>query len=442
MSEVKILPLPYLPSSLQFFSELAEEHVPVWLDSGKPLSDYGRFDIISANPLTTLTAKNPTSSKQFLKDIEESLNLHLGNLSVPEDIELPFIGGAMGYLNYELQHDQYNLPCTHNKPVAEVGIYDWALVQDHQLKQSFLVTHPNWQQNKVEQLLNRLIACADKNHKRSAFSIDSWSATTSKTDYLAAIDTIQHYISAGDAYQVNYSQQFAASYEGHPLEAYIKMRQAVPSPYSACMLFPEVKILSVSPEKFVSIKNKCATTQPIKGTAARGITTAEDQQLANELLSSEKNRAENLMIVDLLRNDFSKNCEPHSVKTTKLFELESYSNVHHLVSTVTGTVKPSVSPLSFLGDCFPGGSITGAPKKRAMEIINQLEPHARHIYCGSIFYLSAHGDLDSSIAIRTALLDESTIYCCGGGGIVADSDAHAEFDESLQKIDKFLAILK
>lgn len=444
MPEVQLSALPYLPSSLPFFSELADERVPVWLDSGKPLSDYGRYDIISANPVAVLSATHSSPSAQFLKEVEESLAHHFATVSAPQGLDIPFIGGAIGYLNYEFQHDQYKLPCTHNNPVAEVGIYDWAIVQDHHLKQSYLITHPNWPLQKVQYLHARLSACAqaEQAKQRPPFVIDKWNATTKAQDYLTAIATIQDYISAGDAYQVNYSQQFSANYTGHPLNAYIKMRQAVPSPYSACLMFPTVNILSVSPEKFVSVKNNAAITQPIKGTAARGDTPQADEQLANELLLSEKNRAENLMIVDLLRNDFSKNCEPHSVKTTKLFDLESYANVHHLVSTVTGKVKTGVSALNFLSDCFPGGSITGAPKKRSMEIINQLEPHARHIYCGSIFYLSAHGDLDSNIAIRTALLDNNTIYCCGGGGIVADSDAGAEFDESIQKIDKFLAILK
>lgn len=189
-------------------------------------------------------------------------------------------------------------------------------------------------------------------------------------------------------------------------------------------------------------KTKERKTKPIKGTIRRGVDEQQDKSLACELLQSEKNRAENLMIVDLLRNDFGQNCKAASVKVPHLFALESYANVHHLVSTVTGELNDGIDELSFYHDCFPGGSITGAPKKRAMEIIDELEPHPRNIYCGSIVCISANGRLNSSIAIRTLLIKDNSIYCWGGGGIVADSKAEEEYQESLQKVGALMRELE
>ncbi len=182
-------------------------------------------------------------------------------------------------------------------------------------------------------------------------------------------------------------------------------------------------------------------TRPIKGTIARGRDSDEDRALARQLLDSEKDRAENLMIVDLLRNDLSRNCGPGSVRVPELFKLESYANVHHLVSTVTGRLAPGRTPLDLLRDAFPGGSITGAPKRRAMEIIDELESRPREIYCGSIGYISACGAMDTSIAIRTLLARDDRLYCWGGGGIVADSDPEQEYAEALQKVNVLMRAL-
>ena len=185
-----------------------------------------------------------------------------------------------------------------------------------------------------------------------------------------------------------------------------------------------------------------AETKPIKGTVLRGKTVEEDQENAIRLLNSDKDRAENLMIVDLLRNDLGKSCIAGSIKVPKLFDLESFPNVHHLVSTVTGSVKTDYSPLRLLEGCFPGGSITGAPKKRSMEIIDELEPVQRSIYCGSIGYICASNQMDTNIAIRTVIADNTALHCWGGGGIVADSDANSEFEESMNKIRLILDTLE
>lgn len=454
MSEVLCYSIPYSSCSQPYFMALAQDANPVWLDSGKPHSKYGRFDILSSAPISTSTHtphRHSNSSAAFLAHIEQANNTHFKNVQFNKQLELPFQGGVIGYLNYEFQHEEYKLPNTTTRPTAEIGIYDWAIIQDHKLKRSHCVFHPRWKNSKIEQKIAQAtehltsakqLPTDQSGAIHTPFTIDAWRATTNKATYLNAVSAIKDYIAAGDSYQVNYSQEFSAHYSGDPADAYLKMRNAVPSPYSAYLGFHSATILSVSPEKFLSAKGPDVITRPIKGTAPRGASPEQDKTLADNLLNSEKNQAENLMIVDLLRNDFSKNCLPHSVITPKLFTLESFENVHHLVSTIRGQLKPEVTHTRFLADCFPGGSITGAPKKRSMEIINELEPHSRGIYCGSIFYLSAHGHLDSSITIRTALLENGVIRCCGGGGIVADSNPEEEYAESLHKIEKFLDILR
>ena len=229
----------------------------------------------------------------------------------------------------------------------------------------------------------------------------------------------------------------------HLLEAFQALARANPTPHSAFIRAGQSSVLSVSPERFLKIKGKTVTTSPIKGTRQRGDTPQEDARLAAELMQSEKDRAENLMIVDLLRNDLSRNAAKGSVVVDRLFELESYRNVHHLVSHIRCKLADGVSPMKALLDAFPGGSITGAPKIRAMEIIRELEPHYRGPYCGSVFFRGLDGSLESNIAIRTLFCDgEGKIHCCGGGGVVSDSDPESEYQETLTKVKPLMDFLE
>jgi para-aminobenzoate synthetase component 1 len=271
-------------------------------------------------------------------------------------------------------------------------------------------------------------------------------SSISKQRYKNDIARIKDYIAEGDCYQVNYAQHLSAPYSGDLWQAYLNLRQANPAPYSAFWQWDNQAILSLSPERFIQAKSDNgeikAQTKPIKGTVLRGETVEEDQENAIRLLNSDKDRAENLMIVDLLRNDLGKSCVAGSIKVPKLFDLESFPNVHHLVSTVTGMLKPDYSCLDLLQGCFPGGSITGAPKRRSMEIIDELEPIQRSVYCGSIGYLCASNQMDTNIAIRTVIADNTELHCWGGGGIVADSDADSEYEESMNKIRLILDTLE
>jgi para-aminobenzoate synthetase component 1 len=277
----------------------------------------------------------------------------------------------------------------------------------------------------------------------STFSLSSaFIADLQPNEYQDAIARIQRYIQAGDCYQVNFAQRFQAIYSGDPWQAFRLLRDACPTPFAGFMTMEEGAIASVSPERFLRVSDRTVETRPIKGTRPRNLDPESDLAQADALMASTKDRAENLMIVDLLRNDLGRSCEIGSVRVPELFCLETYPNVHHLVSSVTGRLDPSKDALDLLSGAFPGGSITGAPKIRAMEIIDELEPTRRSIYCGSLVYLDVRGEMDSSIAIRTLLFRKDGVYCWGGGGIVADSAWQAEYQETLDKVSVLLRTLE
>ncbi|HEY5622199.1 MAG TPA: aminodeoxychorismate synthase component I, partial [Gammaproteobacteria bacterium] len=260
--------------------------------------------------------------------------------------------------------------------------------------------------------------------------------------YGDAFNRIQEHIRAGDCYQVNLTQRFSAEVRGDSWQAYELLRTVNPAPYSAYISTPSGDLLSSSPERFLRVAGQRVESRPIKGTRPRAASSAQDELLTSELRSSRKDRAENVMIVDLLRNDLGKTCEPGSVWVAALCDVESFANVHHLVSTVRGELARDTHAVDVLRGCFPGGSITGAPKVRAMEIIESLEPHRRGVYCGAIGYIGFDGAMDTNIAIRTLLRNGDRLYAWAGGGIVADSDAESEYQESLAKVSTQLEIMK
>ena len=415
------------------------------LDAGRPTAERGRFDIISAWPEQLVQPEPRESGAAFL----QRLRVLLGGLAparLPAELDLPFTGGLIGYLSYDFARRLEHLPDSAaddlNLPDARFGLYRWALISDHLLHTSQLVFHPVVDESTRHQLTT-LFARQDRNDQ-GPFSLDSpFQSNLTEASYQHALSQIQQYIAAGDCYQVNYTQRFQAGYSGDPLTAYCALRSACPTPFAAYMALPgNGAILSLSPERFLQVSQGKVETRPIKGTRRRGLSPNEDAMLAKELLSSPKDRAENLMIVDLLRNDLGRNCATGSVKVPELFALETYPNVHHLVSSVTGQLSPEKDALDLLGGSFPGGSITGAPKIRAMQIIEELEPARRSIYCGSILYLDVRGEMDSSIAIRSLLLKDGIVSCWGGGGIVADSDWQAEYRESITKVKVLLDTLE
>jgi len=254
-----------------------------------------------------------------------------------------------------------------------------------------------------------------------------------RVDYLDAVRYAKEYIAAGDIYQVNMSHRLEGRWQGPSWSLYERLRRGSPVSHGAYLDLGEVVVLSASPERFLRLHRERVETRPIKGTRPRGRTPEEDQALRAELLSSEKDRAENVMIVDLLRNDLGKVCRVGSVRVPELFSLEGYSSVWHLVSTVGGELRPGLGAIDLLEACFPGGSVTGCPKIRAMEIIEELEQVRRGFYCGAIGYLSFTGDMDTSIAIRTLVLGGGRMHLQVGGAVVTDSEPEAEYTETLAK---------
>ncbi len=355
-----------------------------------------------------------------------------------------FCGGAIGYWGYELGGRVERLPSPKahdiDLPDMYVGIYDCALKVDRTTSALELQGKPERFEkfvNSVNKILN-----TDSKCKAKPFSLESdWQGNMSKAEYSNKFNKVKEYLAAGDCYQVNLAQRFDAQYQGDEWQAYQALREANQAPYSAFIRTQTGAILSVSPERFLQVQDSTIETKPIKGTRPRNANPVKDKLVGEELRNAEKDRAENLMIVDLLRNDLSKVAVAGSVQVPSLFAIESYPAVHHLVSTVTATLREPFNSIDLLRGAFPGGSITGAPKIRAMEIIHELEPHPRSVYCGAIGYILPNGDMDTNITIRTLVCNKERIYCWAGGGLVADSDLNSEYQETLDKVNKILPVL-
>ncbi len=428
----------------------------IWLDSTvHPTHITGdqRYDILMAAPEWFCYMEN---KKLYKKQISSNITLPvttdpflfleaLSSQYAPvSSSEVPFCGGLAGYFGYELNHwvEPNKIPFReHDLPNLAVGLYLWNIVIDHQLKQVTLYCHPELSPDKKQLILKAL------SKKTSVFDqkfqiTTPFKSKVSSSEYQDQFNRIQRYIQAGDCYQVNLTQQFSATYSGDLLSAYLQLRETSPNNFSAYMEFEDLTILSHSPERLIQLKNRDIQVKPIKGTRPRGKTLESDQELSRSLLASTKDRAENLMIVDLLRNDLNRYCEINSVRVTHLFELISTANVHHLVSTIEGKLKEKITPFQLLKSIFPGGSVSGAPKIRAMQIINELELTARSVYCGALGYISFSGDMDFNIPIRTLIAQSNELRCWGGGAIVSDSQCDLEYEESWIKINNLIRILE
>lgn len=436
---------------LSIFSHFARQPWAMLLDSAAPGHVNSRYDILVSGPLATLEAKAGISiltdehgAHRYQEDPFTVLNCALKRyFPTTAQSSLPFVGGALGYFGYDLGRYTETLPAMAqadiNLPDMAVGFYQQALILDKQQRQLWYVDY----RDNAEAGWQKLHARLQQNSAVAApFSLNShWQANMDKAGYVARFNQVQEYLLSGDCYQINLTQRFSAGYQGDEWQAYLQLRDKNAAPFSAFIRLPQGAVLSISPERFLQLHGNEVETKPIKGTRPRGICAMTDAVEAENLKLSPKDRAENVMIVDLLRNDLGKVCLPGSVAVPQLFAIESFPAVHHLVSTVTGTLAPEYSACDLLRGAFPGGSITGAPKVRAMEIIEQLEPQRRSVYCGAIGYINSSGDMDTNIAIRTLICSEGKIHCQAGGGIVADSDADSEYQETLDKVNKILPVL-
>jgi para-aminobenzoate synthetase component 1 len=445
--------LPYQPDSAERFAPLLAGPWSQFLDSGRPFASSGRFDILVTDPVATLVTRGSTSEIRRGSQIDHSaadpfrllreLLRDFGPYRAGS-LDLPFSGGAVGYFGYDLARRIERLPAiaedAEHLPELAIGIYAWAVIVDHARQRTSLVHSDAPGARSRASVLRRLHARCDQ---AMPFRVRSEIATSlDAAAYRRAFERIQAYIHDGDCYQVNLARRFAAAVDGDAWTAYRRLRAHNPSPFGAYLHLPFCRVLSASPERFLELRGDRVETRPIKGTRPRAAEAERDAALARELAASPKDRAENLMIVDLLRNDLGKSCVPGSIAVPRLFEVEHHPTVHHLVSTVTGRLSPGRDAIDLLRGCFPGGSITGAPKLRAMQIIEELEPQRRGLYCGSIGYIGFDGAMDTNIAIRTLVCSDGVARFWAGGGIVADSDCDAELRETQDKAAALVRLLE
>jgi para-aminobenzoate synthetase component I len=434
----------------------------LFLDSASTTTRLGRYSFLTADPFDVIERKGSSSA---LDDVRARLApFHADPIAgLP-----PFQGGAAGYIAYDWGLMLERLPAPRYDDLAlpdvMLGMYDWVIAWDHVASRAWLIStgmpaidgpdraaRARARANEVRLRLENAAPSplapsppAPSPPRTFALShpveggwwppsFDLRSSFTHR-DYLDAVQRVLDYIFAGDIFQANLSQRFEAPLGESPWAFYSRLRQRNPAPFAAFLETPDASVVSASPERFLHVDRRgFVETRPVKGTRPRGVGPEHDAALGQALAESPKDRAENLMIVDLMRNDLSRVCAPGTVRVSELFSLERYATVHHLVSTVVGHLEPGYDALHLLRAAFPGGSITGAPKLRAMEIIAELEPSQRSVYCGSIGYFSVTGDLDTSIAIRTAVVRDGRVYFSAGGGIVADSDPEQEYRETLDK---------
>jgi para-aminobenzoate synthetase component 1 len=417
------------------------------LDSNAGSAAGGRWDILVAAPRVTLRTVGELtevcagdSVSHSTEDPLALLRLHLdpgaADDAAVRDLNLPFTGGAVGWFGYDLARRFEQLgplsPLGAGEPQMAVGLYDWALLVDHQAGTAYLVgrgdpTDPRRQ--RLLRLAQGRPGGLESGSEESFRVLGDLASDMDAPGYRRRFDAVQRYIRNGDCYQVNLSHGWTAPVTGEPWQAYRRLRAINPAPFAAFLNTPGMRVLSASPERFLQVRDGRVETRPIKGTAPRHADAGRDHDLAAALAASAKDRAENLMIVDLLRNDLGRCCETGSVRVPELFQVESYPGVHHLVSSVTGRLRADADALGLLRACFPGGSITGAPKLRTMQIIDELEGRPRGVYCGAIGYVGHDGAMDSNIAIRTASIAGGRFGFRAGGGLVADSDPDAEWAE-------------
>ncbi|MDD6660890.1 MAG: aminodeoxychorismate synthase component I [Lachnospiraceae bacterium] len=463
MSNRRILELPsYLPAA-QAFRRLAGSIKCAFLDSSLA-NDLGRYSILGMLPYLKLV-KN--ANEFFVNDrpetklsFEDYLRRYLAEHVDQNETDLPLVSGAIGYFSYDYGRKLQGVPSTQSAyakiPDAVLTFYDVFLIEDAREQKTYLIangmTRPAdtcledlrsllLKNYPLDQLAvtpsGRKSAAADGNFNDASFPL-TVTPNFEKEDYKRTIDRMIQYIIEGDIYIANMTQRLSIACEKQPLDLFLSLRDSNPSPFGAYLDYEDFQIVCASPERFLQMKNGHVQTRPIKGTRKRGETPEEDLCMRRELENSEKDKSELLMIVDLERNDLNRVCRPGSVKVTELFTVEEYATVFHLVSNIEGDLLPDKTVVDLLEAAFPGGSITGAPKYRAMEIIDELEHGQRGLYTGSIGYLTLDNCCDFNIVIRTALHQDGVCHLGVGGGITAESELEFEYEETLQKAKALL----
>jgi para-aminobenzoate synthetase component I len=427
----------------EFFTTLSDRDHAFFLDSGRSTNGLGAWSFLGFAPFHVFRSNVLADLQLLLRRYARPNPIcHLISDNAASPIP-PFLGGAVGFFSYELCTQLEKLPRAKPDdlpeiPDCEFAFYDAFIAHEHATGRSWLVANPvattpafTLLARLRETLAHPAVPCSQLSALNSQLLAPVSNFTAAS--YTAAIGRIKSYIASGDVYQVNLTQRFSSPLPCAPYDLYLRLRERSPAPFAAYLSFGPVQLISSSPERFLTLRDRRVETRPIKGTRPRSTDPATDAALATELLSSEKDRAELLMIVDLERNDLGRVCDFGTVRVDKLWQLESHPTVHHLVSTVSGQLRSGLDIIDCVRASFPGGSITGAPKIRSMEIIDELEPHRRHIYTGAIGYIGFDGNADLNIAIRTITCVNNHAYYHVGGGIVWDSDPAAEYQETLDK---------
>jgi para-aminobenzoate synthetase component 1 len=475
----------------EFFELIKDRPYSFFLDSGMDPQRLGRYSFLGSEPFLVISSRG--SEITLVRGGEHEVQHGnpfdaMGKLLEMYKLDhcpapMPFLGGAVGYFSYDLCHFIERLPSTaiddFKLPESYFAFYDTIVALDHLEGKAYLVAtgfpemeegqrlrrarmrleemkswlcpshsviavsrSPEQSEGKAKQSSDRdcFVATAPRNDTQSKEIMLKSNFT--HEEYMKAVNKVREYVAAGDVFQVNLSQRFEADLKIPPYELYKRLRMVNPAPFASYLNFPGVVIVSASPERFLKVQGDLVETRPIKGTRPRGSDSVEDERLAQELTHSTKDRAENMMIVDLERNDLGRVCHYGTVKVTELAILETFPTVFHLTSTVVGRLRRGKSNIDLLKATFPGGSITGAPKVRAMEIIDELEPTKRSVYTGSIGYLGFNEDMDINIVIRTFLVKEGKAYFQVGGGIIYDSDPEAEYVETLDKAKALIQALQ
>jgi para-aminobenzoate synthetase component 1 len=478
-------------TALELFELIKDRPYSFFLDSGMDPQRLGRYSFLGSEPFLVMSSQG--SEITLIRGQEHKVQhgnpfdalgkllkiYKLGHCPAP----VSFLGGAVGYFGYDLCHFIERLPSTAiddlKLPESYFAFYDAIIAFDHLEGKAYLVAtgFPEMEEGqrlrrarmRLEEMKDWLCSShsviavsrspeQSEGEAKQSFDRDCFGATAPRNDrqsreitlksnftpeeYMKAVNRVREYIAAGDVFQVNLSQRFEADLKIPPYELYKRLRAVNPAPFASYLNFSGVAIVSASPERFLKVQSDLVETRPIKGTRPRGRDPVEDERLAQELIHSAKDRAENMMIVDLERNDLGRVCHYGTVKVTELAILETFPTVFHLTSTVVGRLRRGKSNIDLLKATFPGGSITGAPKVRAMEIIDELEPTKRSVYTGSIGYLGFNEDMDINIVIRTFLIKEGKAYFQVGGGIIYDSDPEAEYMETLDKAKALIQALQ
>ncbi len=459
----ELSPAPDVLFALSCFADLDGA---LLLDSAMPHPRLGRYSFLTAEPFRCFKLDEVGYGDEPFAPIREALRAFESN----HDSNLPpFQGGAAGLVGYDLGRAWERLPQPardgFRDSVLAVGLYDWVIAWDHVVDRAWIIAQgfpatdeQQRRQNAKDRLswvrarlagsaVRKAVALASVELRQLApqFEVPSLTNVTStftRERYCEAVRRVVEYVRSGDIFQANLSQRLLVRQVDDPLRLYERLRSANPAPFAAYYSTDDWCLLSSSPERFVSVRQGQVETRPIKGTRHRSSDRGEDARLRAELVGSEKDRAENVMIVDLLRNDLSRVCRPTSVDVPELCSLETYETVHHLVSSVVGELEAGKTAWDLFTAAFPGGSVTGAPKIRAMEIIAELEPVARGPYCGSLFYVGFDGTCDSSILIRTMIAEGGWVRFSVGGGVTARSDPDAEYAETLHKAAGLLKALQ